>query len=276
MKKSFISIGDYSKKVGVSPEFLKFYEKKGLVKPAWKDDRSYRYYGDYQITHFMEYQQLNRMGVSLEAAKLIQDEASLEDRLDIYKAACEKKKKELAEMELLLKQFEDSTDAISNIVQNRGWRIEELPVSYFVYAKALEEGVPQKNAVWKDHFSMNITQYVKLLDRDADCLKEGNFERVWGAIQPFSSYDYEEAKKDAGSLLIPVGGCRCFVYDHSIPTEYDDEGKLSDKVWNLSVPLKILKENGLKNKGVIWQKRICVSHEKDGEFVQVQTIIPIE
>ena len=69
MSKSFMSIGEYAKMVGVSPEYLKFYDKKNLIKPIWKDDRAYRYYADFQIIHFIELQQLNNMGISLEDAK---------------------------------------------------------------------------------------------------------------------------------------------------------------------------------------------------------------
>ncbi|SDH87875.1 DNA-binding transcriptional regulator, MerR family [Pseudobutyrivibrio sp. 49] len=276
MKKRFLSIGDYSKKVGVSPEFLKFYEKKGLVSPAWKDDRSYRYYADYQVTHFMEYQQLSRMGVSLEDAKGIQEHASLEERLNIYKKACEEKRQELEQMELFLEQIEDTSFAIENIANNRGWRIAEVPVSYFVYPKSFEHKESVKNPVWKDNFSMNITQYVKLKDRNCDRLEEGNFERLWGAVQPFSNIIYKEASNNPNNEIMVVGGVKCFVYEHAIPTDYDESGKLSDKVWDLSEPLKILKDNGMKNKGVVWQKRLCVSHEVDGEFLQVQTTIPIE
>lgn len=279
MSKSFLSIGDYSKRVGVSPEFLKFYEKKGLVKPAWKDDRAYRYYGEYQTTHFMEYHQLNVMGVSLEDAKVIQEEASLEQRLSIYQSACEATKREIQELELRLKQFEDSSNAISNIVSGRGWRIEESPEEFFTYVKNLELAQGEdgkKGAFWKDNFSMNISQYVILKDENATRLEAGNFERVWGTIQPYTFYEYERMKKDSNNVIIPLPAGKYFVYEYSIPTEYDEEGKLSDNVWDLSEPLRILKENGLKNKGKIWQKRLCVSHEENGEFLQVQTIIPIE
>lgn len=279
MRKSFLSIGDFSKRVGVSPEFLKFYEKKGLVKPAWKDDRAYRYYGEYQTTHFMEYQQLSAMGVSLEDAKVIQEQASLSERLEIYNSACEATKREIQELELRLKQFQDSSNAISNIVNGKGWRIEESLGGYFICIKNIEP-VPdeqgKRNAFWKDYFSMNISQYVTLKDKNALRLEEGNFTRMWGAIQPYTSYEYEQMKEDPNLTIIPLPVGKCFVYEHSIPTEYDEEGKLSDKVWDLSEPLKLLKDNGLKNKGTIWQKRLCVSHEENGEFLQVQTIIPIE
>ena len=276
MKKSFLSIGDYSKKVGVSPEFLKFYEKKGLVSPAWKDDRSYRYYGDYQVTHFLEYQQLSRMGMSLEDAKEIQEHANLKERLEIYKKACDEKRQELEQLELFLMQIEDTSVAIENIVNKRGWRISEVPVAYFVHPKSFDNSESLKNPVWKDNFSMNITQYVKLKDRNCDRLESGNFERYWGAIQPFGEIIYKEASSNPNNEILIVGGSKCFVYEHAIPTDYDEEGKLSDRVWDLSEPLKILKDNGFKNKGVVWQKRLCVSHEADGEFLQVQTIIPIE
>ena len=123
---------------------------------------------------------------------------------------------------------------------------------------------------------MNITQYVNLKDRNCDRLEAGNFERLWGAVQPFSNIIYEEANNNPNYGIMVVGGMKCFVYEYAIPTDYDEEGKLSDKVWDLSEAFKILKENGLKNKGVVWQKRLCVTHEADGEFLLVQTTIPIE
>ena len=55
-----------------------------------------------------------------------------------------------------------------------------------------------------------------------------------------------------------------------------DEDKLITLYESNAKIYKILKDNGFKNKGVVWQKRLCVSHEADGEFLQVQTIIPIE
>ena len=38
MSKSFFSIGEYAKMVGVSPEYLKFYDKKNLIKPVRMTD----------------------------------------------------------------------------------------------------------------------------------------------------------------------------------------------------------------------------------------------
>ncbi len=272
MRKSFKSIGDYSKMVGVSPEFLKFYEKKDLVKPVWKDDRAYRYYADYQITHFIEYQQLSKMGVSLENAREVIKSANLNDRLDIYKNAYKEKKAQLEEMIILLKQFEDTIDGLDKIKNQSNWRIEFLPESHFVYFDVENPKDTRNNPIWKDFFSMNVTQQVILKNKDDYELKDGSFTRIWGAIHPMIS---DDIKKEPTSRCIPVGNCNCFVYEYSIPTDYDDEGKLSDKVWDLSAPFKILKDNGIKHKGEIYQKRFCVTHEDHGEFLHVQTIIPL-
>ena len=133
MSKSYIPIGEYSKMVGVSPEYLKFYDKKDLIKPVWKDDRSYRYYADFQIVHFMELQQLNNMGISLEESRDIIKKYSLEERLQVYKKAYLSKQKELAQLEFLMAQMTDTTDALEKISNNESWRIESLPTSYFVY-----------------------------------------------------------------------------------------------------------------------------------------------
>lgn len=273
MSKSFFSIGEYAKMVGVSPEYLKFYDRKNLIKPVWKDDRSYRYYADYQITHFIELQQLTNMGLSLEDAKAIIDTSSLDKRLDVYKNALEAKRKEIVNLLFLMNQIDDTTSALDRIHNKESWRIEELPLSYFSYVDFTRRNEGRDSAIWKDFFSMNVTQYVKLNNESDYELKPGNYSRLWGAIQPDLT---NQLMRDEKQTIIPVGDCKCFIYEYSIPTDYDEEGKLSDKVWDLSLPLSIMKENNIKHKGQFFQKRLCTSHEPDGEFLHVQTIAPIK
>lgn len=268
MSRSFMSIGEFSKLVGVSPEFLKFYDKKNLVKPAWKDDRSYRYYGDFQITHFLELQQLNNMGLSLEESKDVIQKYSLNERLDVYKKAYAQKEKEMQALSLLMNQMSDTTTALEKIHESANWRIEEYPTCYFVFTDT-HKRLERTSAFWKDNFSMNIAQYVQTNNACYELIP-GNFHRIWGTIQPSLPSEKEE-----NDTIIPVGGCNCFIYEYSIPTDYDDEGKLSDKVWDLSLPLSILKENGIVHTGHFFQKRLCITHEKNGEYLQVQTIIPL-
>ncbi|MCR5580504.1 MAG: MerR family transcriptional regulator [Pseudobutyrivibrio sp.] len=272
MSKSFMSIGEYARMVGVSPEYLKFYDKKGLVKPVWKDDRSYRYYADYQITHFIELQQLNNMGVQLEDAKDIITNSSLSQRLDIYKNALQEKREEIVSLLYLMNQIEDTTNALDKINRKSGWRIEELPLCYFAFVDFAKRKEGRNSAIWKDYFSMNVTQYVKLQNPSDYELIPGKYQRLWGAIQPELT---EQILNDELNTIIPVGGCKCFIYEYSIPTDYDDEGKLSDKVWDLSDALSIMKDNNIIHNGEFFQKRLCTSHEADGEYLHVQTIVPI-
>lgn len=272
MSKSFMSIGEYAKMVGVSPEYLKFYDKKNLIKPVWKDDRAYRYYADFQIIHFIELQQLNNMGISLEDAKSIIDSSSLEERLDVYKNALQAKREEIINLLFLMNQIDDTTSALDRIKNKESWRIEELPLSYFTFIDFETRKEGRDSAIWKDYFSMNATQYVKMQDSSAYQLEPGKFERLWGAIQPDLT---EQLTNDDKQTIILVGNCKCFVYEYSIPTEYDDEGKLCENVWDLSLPLTIMKENNIKHKGEFFQKRLCTTHEPEGEFLHVQTIAPI-
>lgn len=70
-----LKIGDFSRKAKVSIKTLRYYDRVGLFKPAWKDRFSgYRYYHCNQLDELKQILALKKMGFSLEQIQTIVQE----------------------------------------------------------------------------------------------------------------------------------------------------------------------------------------------------------
>lgn len=68
----YLRIGDFSNVVGVSVKTIRFYEEKGLIKPAYIDKYTgYRYYDEKNIEQILVILQYKNMGFTLEEIKNI-------------------------------------------------------------------------------------------------------------------------------------------------------------------------------------------------------------
>ena len=84
----YLRIGDFSNVVGISVKAIRFYEEKGLLKPAYTDKYTgYRYYDEKNIEHVLMILQYKEMGFALEEIKninpdlLISKVESLKDQI---------------------------------------------------------------------------------------------------------------------------------------------------------------------------------------------------
>ena len=68
----YLRIGDFSNVVGISVKTIRFYEEKGLIKPAYIDKYTgYRYYDEKNIEQILMILQYKNMGFTLEEIKNI-------------------------------------------------------------------------------------------------------------------------------------------------------------------------------------------------------------
>lgn len=89
----YLRIGDFSNVVRVSVKTIRFYEEKGLIKPAYIDKYTgYRYYDEKNIEQILMILQYKNMGFTLEEIKninpnlLVSKVESLKDQIiDIKK-----------------------------------------------------------------------------------------------------------------------------------------------------------------------------------------------
>ena len=104
----YLRIGDFSNIVGISVKTIRFYEEKGLIKPAYIDKYTgYRYYDEKNIEQILMILQYKNMGFTLEEIK----------NISVIKTR-KKKLEEFISKELPVKIKIASTAKIGNIKKN--------------------------------------------------------------------------------------------------------------------------------------------------------------
>jgi DNA-binding transcriptional MerR regulator len=264
----YYRIGEFCKEFGISPETLKFYDRNGILKPAWKDESSYRYYGGYQSVHLAEYYFLSQIGFTLNESKELLQTGSLEEFINQFEKKHFALEEELRQRQAVFSKLGEKLENLRRVSQGESWYLEPMPEGYFCVPIRKKEGYTW----WKDGGLPEIWQRVELkIPPDFD-FQLKDVQHVWGCM--ISAQSMTHNSENYRLEQIPKG--RCFLYYHSIPVDYDEEGKLSSKVWDFQAPLSVMKQHNLRPRGDFYQQRLCVTHEAEGAFVQVVTRIPVE
>ena len=257
-------IGEFAKLNDLSVQLLKYYDQQGIMPPYWKD-ASGRYYVDAQSITLLELRYLSGMGLSLKEAQKLQAEGTLEDWFTHLSQAPAVIEREIREQEALLRFVKNIRDYLEQIRQKMQWRVEPWEGGKFLTKEYASLSHP--SAWWKTSIPIpEVWQRITL----PDPLNANDIQRHWGTLLPKDSPEDTEQED-----MIPNG--LCFVYVHSI-SKYDDYAseRLNDQTVDFREPLKIMKEHNLKPRGILFQRWLCTTHEKEGEQVQVVTRIPLQ
>ncbi len=282
---NYLRIGDFSKKIGVTSEFLKFYDKENLVKPIWKDDMHYRYYADFQTVHLNEYYRLSRIGLSLNDAKNLIQTGSLDSFITTYNNQLQHIEKEIEELKSDYQYASDFKQDLIKIKNKSSWTIEYLNGFTFTSFDFNNDDLPMsehKHEIKKSLVSQMVKFTTKITeDSFSYTLDDTPFKRYWGYIDYNATNNNTLFKKSneytaKGVTYTRINPGRFFCLCHSIPAVYDKEGKLADCVWDFSEPLNIMKKYNLMPANNLFQERLCVIHERDGDYLLTKTYIPIE
>lgn len=251
-------IGEFAQKNGISVQLLKYYDQKGILRPAWKDETG-RYYMDYQSIHLMEYRYLSGTGLSLQEAKELREAGTLSDwyaHLSRSRAVVER---EILERQTLLQFVDEMRGRLEQILNKEDWKIEPWEGGWFM-SKEQSAVYPW----WKDGQPVHQTWQRVMLDDSLDTAR-----CLWGTLLPKSF--------PGGPMeLEPVESGPCFVYVHSL-RQYDaaDLARVNNPMVDFSEPLRLMAENNLTPRGDLYQRRICITHEENEAQMQVVTRIPL-
>lgn len=157
-------IGDFSKMSKVTIKALRYYEKEGLILPAYIDDNNgYRYYESNQLIDISRMISLKQIGLSIEEIKrILNNEISMENILNSKKEALQDNINEynyqLSKIKYLLEEKEMKNEIFEKIVP-----------AYYVYYK---EGVLKKYSDASDFIQGSGTECL-MLNPNIKCVKPG-------------------------------------------------------------------------------------------------------
>lgn len=126
------TIGDVSERLGISRDTLRFYEKKGIIKPQ-KQDNGYRCYSYDDIRTLMDILFFRRFNFSIDEIRRILHHGSYQLVIDLVEKKIEEEKKHLERHRQALTHLQYADRLYQNIGQyTNNYDIRPIPDFYIV------------------------------------------------------------------------------------------------------------------------------------------------
>ncbi len=132
-------IGDVSKMLGISPDLLRYYEKKGVVHPVKDQSNDYRYYDVWDTNFLIDCLFYKSFGFSVEQTAEMVRQCTVSDMDARFRSNEDALKQLILHSQMLLQRSEEYRDSIEDITQNLGQcTITECPPCIY-YANRLNQ-----------------------------------------------------------------------------------------------------------------------------------------
>lgn len=271
----YFTIGEFAKYCGTTVEFLKYYDKVGLLSPVDYDEAGHRLYASYQTVDLAELYKLSRMGFSLKQAKHIQGECSLDDYETLLSQQRKKLQMDISDKQAALQNLEESLNAIAYLRKDDYWLIQPMEKAYFFLPNT--EPDPHHSSIpwWKTN--SELPEYWQRIawssEKGIFPLNDSQFHGYgWGNL----CYDRSKVNSSAAKEIVSIPEGRCFLCWYSVPTERDDaDAHLVEKSWSLEKPLAILEKHHLTPIGDIYKRQLFITHEDKIPYLHFMVRIPL-
>ena len=114
-------IGEFAKRMGVSPHFLKYYEESGILKPDTHENR-YRFYDMWDASIILECKQMKNMGFSVKESHKIITDSTADDLEQMLRVHADTLSAELTQKRLALEALQKMR-ADLRLCQASEWQI---------------------------------------------------------------------------------------------------------------------------------------------------------
>ena len=113
-------IGDVAKILGISPDLLRYYEKKGVVKPIKDRNNDYRYYESWDINFLIDCLWYKNFGFSIDQVARIVSRCGMEDILSMMEEKEGEIEASIRRQELLLRRTREHLAEVQRIGERLG------------------------------------------------------------------------------------------------------------------------------------------------------------
>ena len=120
-------IGEFANVLGVTPDFLKYYEKEQLLIPEKDQKSGYRYYQFRQTAMLMQHIRDRNLGFSIKESQKVAKDISFDEYMDTLRQKKQTLTQSIARSQLLL-EYISRMEQVEKWMQQPGvWYIEEVP-----------------------------------------------------------------------------------------------------------------------------------------------------
>lgn len=176
-------IGDFARELGVTPDFLKYCERKGVLTPQ-TEENGYRYYAFTQSAILLEYIKFKNQGYSAEEIRDALHASSFAGALSMMR---EKEKEIAGHMrfeQALLDYYRDTLDIACNFGEEPVWQVRRCEDFYFLphtveHHFLGDDAIRERVKEWNAY--MPVVQSTYRITRDAQGeLSFSRGQNVWG------------------------------------------------------------------------------------------------
>lgn len=263
-------IGEFSKYMGVTPDFLKHYEQFGLIQPS-EIKSGYRYYDFEKASETIECIKLKNWGFSVKEIRSIVQDANLEEIMTNYQSKIDEMQNTIHFYQAVIDEYNQFKHFIESAKEQNSWTIEYLEPTVFLPHSNNRDFMPDP------HLYEIMEQWVKYLPIVHSC------QRIYNCFdenkEAYYHWGYSISKKTADQLgLIQTKPCelierrKCLIYRHSIGSKVDVGGQIG--IINGINP--IIDQYHLKPLGEICRILYQYSHESGNLCQHSIFIIPLK
>lgn len=190
-------IGDFAKKLGVTPDLLKYCEKKGIITSV-KSENGYRYYDFRQSAQVIEYLKFQNLGFSADEIYSSLHADSIRELISIEQAHREELKRKALFYEAIIERNEQAMILKDMFSIPPKWTLEQRSPAWFI-----------RNSV-----GMSLLEDEEIYER----IEEWN--QYLPVVESACCYDHFETSRASWGLYIDGKYAEQFGLDTSDPAEY--------------------------------------------------------
>lgn len=263
-------IGDVAKLLGISADLLRYYEKKGIVKPYKDSTNDYRYYEVWDVNFLIECLWFKQYGFGMKKIAEIISDSSYDELCDTLENKQKELEHEIIYQQLLLERLKLQNRYLSQGKEHLGkCDIQDSPemIRYlnrynFLYDDSDE--VQKLGKQWIKYFPF----ISRCFDIGKDVLMNGGNDFAWGFSMPMAFA--EKLNVEIKKPVEYISSCKCL---HSVMKQ---KGKYGFNPKILEYMVTYAKDSGLKISGNAIGHLLCSVKADDAMTGYFEIWIPIE
>ena len=244
-------IGDVSKILGISPDLLRYYHKKGVVTPSTGESNNYRYYDAWDINFLIDCLWFKNFGFGIEQTAKLVSQSSYEDVLADMHTRCGEIEASIRHQQMLLQRSEQYFAAMGRIRTMLGKC--DLVYSPEFYRYLNRHNYDYENISELQDLSHQWLQYMPFINRsfeiDREDLENGTDNYAWGY-----SMGMDFVEKLAVPLEPPVTHLPS---EPSVHALFTSSGKTDFSPRHMEFVMDFVREQGLTLTGSARGNLIC-------------------
>lgn len=266
----YYKIGDVSKILGISPDLMRYYEKKGIVKPHKDETNDYRYYEVWDVNFLIECLWFKQFDFGMKEISRIVAQSSYENLQLTLAEKEESLEKEIIHKQLLLRRLRQHREILERgMAALNICNVEQSPeiIRYLNRYNFLYDDSPKVQELgrqWLAYFPF----INRCFDVDREVLMRDGDDFAWGFSMPL-----EYARLLEVDIKPPVERfepCTCI---HSVIRQ---EGKYGFSPKLLHYMVDYAREKGFQICGNARGQLLCSVRENDVMTGYFEAWIPVE